>query len=381
MADVIFVGGGVIGLSGAWLAARAGVQVTVVDPAPGHGASWAAAGMLAPVTEATFGEEALQRLLTAAADRWPAFAAALGEAAGSDVGFRPCGTVAVALDPSDRAVIDQLLTYQQSLGLDARRLSGSDCRRLVPALAPGIRGGAEMPGDHQVDNRRLVAALLRACEEAGVTLVADRVVEVLTGPDGARGVRLAQGGELAAGTVVACAGAWTGDIAGIPPGTLPPVRPVKGHILRLRGPADRPLLERTVRGLVHGRHCYLVPRADGRLVVGATSEERGFDTSVQAGAVHALLDDARSLVPGIDELELVECLAGLRPGSPDNAPFVGWTSVPRLAVAAGHFRNGILLTPLTAEALAALLTGRPVPAEVEAFGPGRATLAAATGVA
>lgn len=382
VADAIFVGGGVIGLSGAWQAARAGLQVTVVDPSPGRGASWVAAGMLAAVTEATFGEEALVRLLTAAAGRWPGFAAALGEEAGNDVGYRPCGTVAVATDPSDRAVIDQLLAYQQGLGLDARRLSGSECRRLVPALAPGVRGGAEVPGDHQVDNRRLVAALLEACRRAGVTAVEDRVVAVLTGVHGeARGVRLATGDDLAAGSVVACAGAATGELAGLPPGTLPPVRPVKGHIVRLRGPADRPLLERTVRGLVHGRPCYLVPRADGQLVVGATSEERGFDTAVQAGAVHALLDDARTLVPGVDELELVEALAGLRPGSPDNAPFVGWTAVPRLAVATGHYRNGILLTPLTAEALAELLAGRPAPPALAAFGPERDALRAAPGAA
>ncbi|MGH9088051.1 MAG: glycine oxidase ThiO, partial [Acidimicrobiales bacterium] len=374
-ADAVFVGGGVIGLAGAWQAARAGLRVTVVDPTPGHGASWVAAGMLAPVTEATFGEEVLVRLLTEAAACWPSFAAALAEETGADVGYRPCGTVAVAADPSDRAVIDQLLAYQQALGLDARRLSGSECRRLVPSLAPGIRGGAEVPGDHQVDNRRLVAALLEACAAAGVATVADRVTSVLTGPDGTvRGVGCAEAGELAAGAVVACAGAATGDLPGVPTGSLPPVRPVKGHVMRLRGPADHPLLERTVRGLVHGRSCYLVPRADGHVVVGATSEERGFDTTVQAGAVHTLLDDARSLVPGVDELELVECLAGLRPGSPDNCPFVGWTDVPGLAVAAGHYRNGILLTPLTAAALAALLSGEPVPAALAAFGPDRAAL-------
>ena len=160
-------------------------------------------------------------------------------------------------------------------------------------------------------------------------------------------------------------------MAGLPEGALPSVRPVKGHVVRLRGPAERPLLERTVRGLVHGRPCYLVPRRDGSLVVGATSEERGFDTSVQAGAVHALLDDARALVPGVDELELVECLAGLRPGSPDNAPFVGWTAVEGVAVATGHYRNGMLLAPITAEAVAALLCGEPVPAPMAAFPPSR----------
>jgi glycine oxidase len=327
---------------------------------------------LAPVTEATFGEEALVRLLLAGAGRWPEFAGALAEASGTDIGYRPCGTVAVAADGSDRAVLDQVLAYQQTLGLTAERLSGSDCRRLVPALAPGVRGGVAVPGDHQVDNRRLLAGLLAACRTAGVTMVTERVEAVVTGADGgADGVRLVGGRMIGAGAVVVAAGARSGSLAGAPDGLLPPVHPVKGHVVRLQGPVDRPLLDRTVRGLVHGRPCYLVPRDDGSLVVGATSEERGFDTTVQVGAVYALLEDARALVPGIDELELVEALAGLRPGSPDNAPYVGWTALPRLLVATGHYRNGILLAPLTAEAVAALLAGRPAPVALAPFGPAR----------
>lgn len=364
--DAIVVGGGVIGLSSAWRVASAGASVTVVDPSPGRGASWVAAGMLAPVTEATFGEEGLTALLVAAAARWPQFAADLG----ADVGYRPCGTVVVAADASDRAVVDDLLAFQHSLGLEAERLSASDCRRLEPALAPGVRGGALVPGDHQVDNRLLVAALLEACQDAGVTMVARAATGIEVGPDGsAAGVRLDDATVLGAGAVVVAAGAETARLGGVPAGTLPAVRPVKGHVVRLRGP--EPLLARTVRGLVHGRPCYLVPRRDGSLVVGATAEERGFDRTVQAGAVHSLLDDARSLVPGIDELELVECLAGLRPGSPDNGPFVGWSAVARLAVAAGHYRNGILLTPITSDAVAALLAGHPVPEPLAAFGPCR----------
>ncbi len=365
--DAIFVGGGVIGLSAAWVAARRGMEVAVVDPAPGRGASWVAAGMLAPVTEATFGDEALVPLLVAGAERWPDFADALGAAAGCAVGYRTCGTVVVALDGSDRAVVDQLVDYRRTLGLDTTRLSASECRRLVPALAPGIRGGAEVPGDHQVDNRLLLTALLTACELAGVTLVRRRAAAVVTGPDGAAaGVRCQNGLVLEAGAVVVAAGTGSPDVEGVP---LPPVRPVKGHVLRLRGPAD--LLPCTVRGLVRGRACYLVPRRDGQVVVGATAEERGEDRSVQAGSVHALLDDARTLVPGVDELELVGCEAGLRPATPDNGPAVGWTKVPRLAVATGHYRNGVLLAPLTAEAVADLLTGDEVPASLATFGPDR----------
>lgn len=366
---MVIVGGGVIGRSCAWETASRGLSVTVVDPTPGRGASWVAAGMLAPVTETTFGEEDLVRLLVEAAERWPDFASRLAASADLDVGYRRCGTVVAAVDSADREVVDRLLTYQQELGLPAARLSASECRRLVPALSPSVRGGAEVPGDHQVDNRRLVRALEAACERAQVMEVADRADAVLLGPDGsATGVSLAGGGRVEARAVVLAAGVGTDGIGGLPEGTLPSVRPVKGHVLRLRGPADRPLLERTVRGLVHGRPCYLVPRTDGSVVVGATSEERGFDWTVQAGAVHALLDDARSLVPGVDELELVECIAGLRPGSPDNAPFVGPTSVAGLAVATGHFRNGILLTPVTAEAIASWLVGEGVPPPLDRFG-------------
>lgn len=357
-ADVVMVGGGVIGLASAWESATRGASVCVVDPDPGHGASWAAAGMLAPVNETTFGEEPLVRLLLDAAACWPDFAERLGAATGVDVGFRRCGTVVVALDASDRAAIDRVLEFQRRLDLPASRLSASECRALVPALTPGVRGGAHVPGDHQVDNRRLVAALLRACEAAAVQVVRSRVGAVRVGPAGdVTGVVLEDTTPIAASTVVVAAGAESAALGGVPNGVLPPVRPVKGHILRLRGDPARPLLERTVRGLVHGHPCYLVPRADGSLVVGATSEERGFDRSVQAGAVHALLDDARALVPGVDELELVECVAGLRPGSPDNRPFVGMTSLAGLAVATGHYRNGILLAPLTAAAVAALVTG------------------------
>ena len=371
--DAIVVGGGVIGLTAAWVAAGRGLDTVVVDPAPGRGASWVAAGMLAPVTEATFGEGALVALLVAGADRWPAFADRLGAAAGVDVGYRASGTVAVAVDAGDRAVLDQLLAFQQSLGLPVARLSATDCRQLVPGLAPGIRGGVEVPGDHHVDNRRLLDALLTACRNAGVTVVRDRVDAIVVGADergrrGSSGQRRRADGRRRASSRPA---PTAGRIAGVPAGVLPPVHPVKGHVVRLHGPTDRPLLERTVRGLVHGRPCYLVPRSDGSVVVGATSEERGFDRTVQAGAVHALLDDARTIVPGVDELVLDECVAGLRPGSPDNAPFVGWTAVPRLLAAVGHYRNGILLAPLTGEAVASLLAGEAIPPPLAAFGPDR----------
>ena len=286
------VGGGVIGLASAWELSRNGHTVTVVASAPGRdGASWVAAGMLAPVTEAQFGESALTALLVAGAGRWPAFAAALEEATGHDVGYDTTGTVTVALDASDRASLDDLLAYQHTLGLEAHRRSASECRALVPALSPALRGGIEVPGDHQVDNRALLAALAEACRGGGVTFVEGRVAALEDGP----ALVLADGSRLDADSIVLAAGTGLSAIDGLAGAGLPSLRPVKGHILRLGSPDTAtpvPLLARTVRGLVHGRSVYLVPRRDGSVVVGATVEERGTDTAVRAGAVHELLCDA-----------------------------------------------------------------------------------------
>jgi glycine oxidase len=366
--DAIVVGGGVIGLSIAWQAASAGLAVTVVDPSPGRGASWAAAGMLAPVSEAHFGEEPLARLNVIAADRWPAFARSLEDASGHPIGYLPCGTILAAVDASDRRAVDDVFAFQLSIGLEARRLSANECRTLEPLLAPGVRGGVEFRHDHQVDNRRLVQALLAACAAVGVTMVDDTVVAVESTGDRVSGVSLSRGGTLAGHQVVVAAGCRSGQLGGLPATAVPPVRPVKGLTLRLQTPEDGLTLRQTVRGMVHGRSCYLVPRTDGSVVVGATVEEKGFDLSVQVGAVHALLTDARALVPALDEYELIDTTAGLRPGSPDNAPIVGGTVMGGLTVATGHYRNGILLAPATAEAVVALLLGEAMPQFLAPFG-------------
>jgi len=359
---VAFVGGGVIGLASAWRIAARGWSVTVVDPDPGRGASWVAAGMIAPLGEAEHGETAITRLRIAGASWWPNFASDLERATGMDVGFSSSGSVMVAVDASDRLVVEDLASLHRDLGFPVTTLSASACRSLVPSLSPGIRGGIELPDDHHVDNRKLVQSLIEACANVGVDFLRDRVVEVTFRRDGAvRGVRLDSDGVVEADVVVLTAGAECGAIGGVPDEASPAVRPVMGQVLRLRPTQGSPEVPRTVRGIVRGRPCYLVPRPDGSLVVGATSEERGFVTTVRAGAVHALLDDARTLIPGIDEFELAECSVGLRPASPDNGPIVGWTGSPGLAVATGHYRNGILLTPITAHAVESLLSGAPVP--------------------
>jgi len=355
-AEVVVVGGGVIGLAIAWRASIAGHRVTVVDPSPGHGASWAAAGMLAPVGEAHFGEDALTRLNVAAARAWPGFVRDLEAASGTDVHYRTGGTLLVASDASDRDATDDVLRYQQELGLAAHRLTSAQCRAAEPLLAPGISGGVELVEDHQVDNRRTVEALLGACRAARIAFVDDEVAEVTSDVAGVTGVTLSRGGQLRAASVVLAAGCWSGQVGGVPEHLRPPVRPVKGLTVRLGVPDGASRLARTVRGLVRGRSCYLVPRPDGTVVVGATVEERGFDLTVQVASVVDLLDDARRLIPAIDDYELAETTTGLRPGSPDNAPIVGPTGLAGLLVATGHYRNGFLLAPSTADEVVRLLS-------------------------
>src|SRR5512144_1622454 len=365
--DVVIVGGGVIGLAIAWRAAGRGLRVSVVDPDPGSGASRVAAGMLAPVTEVHYGEERLLALTLASAARYPDFVADLAEASGRDPGYRACGTLAVALDADD------LAAFQASLGLAIERLTGRECRRLEPMLAPSVRGGVLVEGDHQVDPRRLVPALLTAVERAGVTMSRAAAAEIVVAADRVAGVRLADGTEIAADVVVLAAGCRSAAIAGLPEHVVPPVRPVKGQILRLHGDPRHPFLGRTVRGLVAGSPVYVVPRADGEIVLGATMEEQGYDERVTAGGVYELLRDAHLVLPGISELPLVETAAGLRPGTPDNAPLIGPAQLPGLVLATGHHRNGILLTPVTADAVAELLATGALPDLAAPFAPDRFT--------
>ena len=364
--DAVVVGGGVIGLAIAWRAALRGLAVTLLDPAPGMGASHHGAGMLAPVTEVHYGEEDLLRLNLASALRYPSFVEELEESSGTAVGYRRTGTLAVAFDADDKAALDDLHGYQATLGLRSQPLTARACRELEPYLSTAVRGGLLVDGDHQVDPRRVVAALLAACARAGVDVrrVAARELRV-------EGDRVVGVDELDAGSVVLAAGCWSADVCGLPPHALPPVRPVKGQILRLRDDVEHPMLRHNVRALVRGRPIYLVPRADGEIVLGATSEEKGFDTRLTVEGTGDLLADARELLPRVSEIELVEASVGLRPGSPDNTPMIGASAMPGLVIATGHYRNGILLAPITADAVADLLTTRSLPAGFDRFDPCR----------
>ncbi|MER5877099.1 glycine oxidase ThiO [Streptomyces sp. NPDC060235] len=370
--DVLVIGGGIIGLVTAWRAAQRGFTTALVDPEPGGGAAQVAAGMLAAVTELHYGEETLLGLNLASARRYPDFAAELTEATGQDLGYRRCGTLAVALDADDRAHLRELHALQSRSGLDSEWLTGRECRRLEPMLAPGVRGGLRVDGDHQIDPRRLAAALVTACERAGVSIHRTWAERLTVVRDRAAGVVTSDGAERGADQVVLAGGSLSGQLAGVPDDVLPPVRPVKGQVLRLTVPQRyAPFLNRTVRAVVRGGHLYLVPRENGELVVGATSEELGWDTTVTAGGVYELLRDAHELVPGITELPLTETRAGLRPGSPDNAPLLGPTALDGLLLATGHFRNGVLLTPVTGDAMAHVLTTGELPDEARPFSPRR----------
>jgi glycine oxidase len=366
---VVIVGGGVIGLATAWRSLARGLRVTVVDPEPAGKASHVSAGMLAPVGELNYGEEPLLRFGLASRDRYASFVAELEQVSGRETGYRPDGILEVALDADDLAVLGDVRAFQESLGVASEVLTARECRKREPMLAPSVRGGLFAPGDGSVDPRRLTAALLAAIDRLGGTLIRDRAAEVLVDGGQAVGVRVAGGAYVHADQVVLAAGPWSPDLKGLPPDAVPPVRPVKGQILRLR--AATPFLRHCVRGLVHGSSVYVVPRADGEIVIGATQEELGFDTTVTAGGLWELLRDARELLPGITELAFAEVSAGLRPGSPDNAPMLGQSATPGLLIATGHFRNGVLLAPVTADAMAEVLATGQLPEIARPFSPER----------
>jgi glycine oxidase len=338
--DAVVVGGGVIGLASAWRAAQRGLAVLVVErDEPGAGASGVAAGMLAPVSEAEFGEERLLQLNLESAALWPAFAAELAERSGVDTGFRATGAIVAAADRDDGEELRRLYRFQRELGLNAEWVGGRDARRLEPRLSPRVSGAILAPDEAHVEPRAVVRALVAAFEQAGGEIVRAEATAVEPGA-----VTLAGGTRIDAGRVVVAAGCWSGAFDG-----APPVRPVKGQILRLRG--AEPLTERLVRT----PRCYVVSRANGEVVVGATVEERGFDTTVTAGGVHRLLEAAWEVLPEVEELELVEAAARLRPATPDNVPVID----ERHGVlwATGHFRNGVLLAPVTAKTVVDHLAG------------------------
>jgi glycine oxidase len=369
--DVVVVGGGVIGLSCAWRLAQRGARVAVVERGePGCGATRVAAGMLAPVGELTFGEPQLLELTLAAARLYPGFVTEIEAASGAETGYEDLGALHIALDRDEASQLRRVHDLQQSLELEAEWLPPHKCRDLEPGLTPSFHGGVFAPGEAAVDPRTLTLALLAAVRAEGVeVLTGTEVVGGLFDGERLRGVRTrgrgipsghfdAQSksnrpldGEVLAETVLLANGAWSGATPWLPEHARPPVRPVKGQVLELR----RRDAEPPARHILASERVYLVPRGDGRLIVGATVEEMGYDTAVTAGGVHELLREAYRLLPDVAEMELLDAIAGLRPGTPDNLPLVGPGAIDGLVLATGHFRNGILLAPLAAQAVADLL--------------------------
>jgi glycine oxidase len=357
--DVAVVGAGAIGLAVAWRAARHGLRVVVLERrSAGAGASWVAAGMLAPVTEARLTELPLLELGVASAAMYPDFVGQLQAETGIDPGYERYGTLVVARDRDEAVALERELEVHRRLGSTVARLRPSQARALEPALAPSIRLALDVPGDHAIDPRRLTEALAVAARVAGAQLRDDApVAALLRRGDRVCGVALGNGERLEAEHVVVAAGVWAGGLAGIPGEASVPIHPVKGQVVRLHDPAGPGLVTRVLRT----GGAYLVPRGDGRYVLGATMEERGFDITATAGAVFELLRDASEIVPGIWELVIDELLAGLRPATPDGLPAIGPGALSGLHWAVGHFRNGILLAPITAQIVMAGLTGGEPP--------------------
>ncbi len=364
--NVAIIGAGIVGLAIAWRLAARGASVQVFDRgAAGAGASRAAAGMLAACAEAEPGEEALVALGRESQARWPAFAAELLEVSGIDVELRPEGTLLLALTADDQARLGHQLVFQQKLGLPLQWISAAETRRREPHLAGKLAGAVFSPEDTQVDNRKLVAALRVAAEAAGASITEYRPVNAISSRGGhVDGIVLADGSKAAADVVVLAAGAWSRSIEGLEPQLRPPVRPIKGQMLALRTDPAAPLLTH----VVWAPGAYLVPRRDGRLLVGATVEEKGYDSSLTAGGMLSLLEAAWRAVPAIEDLPIDEMWVGHRPGSRDDAPILGAGPIDGLIYATGHHRNGILLAPITADTIARLALDDVVDAAIRPFG-------------
>ncbi|WP_043096998.1 glycine oxidase ThiO [Kallotenue papyrolyticum] len=361
---VVIIGGGICGLGIGWRLAQAGLPVMILErDRAGQGATWAAAGMLAAQAEAEPGEEPLTALLLASQRLWPDFARELEQASGQTVDYRDEGTLVVAQDRDEAERLRRRYDYGRRYGLALEWLSGAEARRREPHLARGVTAALFSASDHQVDNRKVALALHAAFLRAGGVLREHTSArEIVLRGGRVAGVRLPDD-EIAADTIVLAAGCWSRQLAGLPPEAQPPVRPVKGQMLALQMLPDAPLIHH----VVWGRDAYLVPRRDGRLLIGATVEEQGFDTSLSGGGLRHLLQGAWQVLPAIDELPLVEAWAGLRPGSRDDAPILGPTSLPGLVLATGHYRNGILLAPLTAWAISRLILDGVLPPVAQPF--------------
>ena len=352
--DLVVIGAGIVGLACAWRAAQAGLSVAVLErDEPGAGASGVAAGMLAPVTEADFGERELLALNLESRAEWPGFAAELSERSGLATGYAESGALVVAADRDDAEELRRLHAFQAQLGLEVEWLAPSAARELEPGLSPRVGGAILAARDGHVDPPAVLAALVAALAEAGVS-VRNRTEAVALETAGGRvvGVRTAAGDVVRGDRALVAAGAWSAQGELGAEALAPEVRPLKGQLLEL---AVRPGRAAPARRLIRTPRCYVVIRADGRVVIGATTEEQGFDTTVTADGVFRLLEAAYEVLPDVAELELVRARAGLRPATPDNVPVIEAGAIDGLVWATGHGRNGVLLAPVTARRVLGLV--------------------------
>lgn len=363
--DVIVVGDGLIGMSVAFETARRGASVTVVGSTVDGAAHAVAAGMLAPVTEAHFGEEEMVRFNLEGAAAFRGFLGSVAADVGVELELYPSTTLSVARDRDQAAELRRLHSFQLELGLETVWCDRETLRELEPGLHPSVGAGALAPQDVAVDPRRLQAALVGAAVNRGVAFVREPAIGLAQEQGEVRVIT--DTGELRGFQIVIAAGCWSGRVDGTPPELRDAIRPVKGQILRLRSTTDAPAPTHVLRS----EEVYLVPRRDGEVVVGATAEERGFETTITAGGVFELLRAADEIFPAVREMEMVEAASGLRPGSRDNAPLIGPTSIPRVIAATGHYRNGVLLSPITAMLVADLLESGVVPELLKPFDPMR----------
>lgn len=364
---IVIAGGGVIGLAIAWRLARAGRDVTVLErDRAGQGASRVAAGMIAPVAESGFDDRDFLRFAGASQERYPSFIAELEADADMRVTLDLSGAMVVALNRDDVEAMRRTFDYRTSLGLKVEWLTGTRSREIEPTLTPRVSAAMWNPTDGHVDTRALVAALARACVMRGAKVREGVEVErVSIENDAVRGVRT-RDGDVGAEIVVVAAGSWSGTIGGLPDDTVPPVRPVKGQIIRLRRTRDFAL-----RHIIRAPRAYLLPKPDGTVVVGATQEEAGFDLLPTAGGVKEILEHAWEVVPSIHDLPFESVEVGLRPGTRDHLPIIGATRVRGLIMATGHFRHGISLAPATADAVCDAIVNGGFGPDVAAFAPDR----------
>ena len=364
------IGGGVAGLSVAFRLARHGHEVAIYDPHPAMGSSWAAAGMLAPASEANFSEIALLRLMQHSNELWPEFAAEIEKVSGIMVDLRSDGTIIIGYEPNDGRDLERMAEFQRELGIEVTRLTRSQLKELEPEIGGPFPFAAMIDSDIQLDNRSLMNSLIRANESLGVSIFRKAVTSLKNDDSGNYAMILDDNSEVRYEIVIVAPGAYLSDISGLPDVVTKSIKPVKGQILRVKATSPR-LLRHVIRSKTFGKTLYMVPRNNGEIVIGATQEEVGFDTTAKVRPIAEMLTNAALLLPGIGEADFSEHIVRFRPGSFDNSPIVGRWEDSNLFLCLGHFRHGILLSAAISKYLALAIEAGKEPLELEEFSSAR----------